>query len=52
MPRDNPGRLSARGYVDVIAYILNANKIPSGSSELAGSAERLRAIVIERKPTP
>ena len=48
MPRDNPGSLSARAYTDVIAYILQANKLPSGTRELDGNPERLEQIVIER----
>ena len=34
MPRDAPGSLSARAYADLIAYILQANKLPSGNQEL------------------
>jgi len=49
MPRDNPGGLNARAYIDVIAYILQANKIPSGTKELTLNAEQLAEIVIERE---
>ena len=48
MPRDKPGSLSPRAYTDLIAYILEANKIPSGNQELDRSPERLEQIVIER----
>ena len=48
MPRDNPGGLNARAYVDVIAYILQSNKIPSGSRELSLNADALAQIVIEK----
>ena len=48
MPRDNPGGLNARAYVDVIAYVLQANKIPSGSRELSLNPDALGQIVIER----
>src|SRR5258708_2658774 len=34
MPRDNPGQLSRMQYLDAVAYILNANKFPSGNTEL------------------
>src|SRR5262245_14861788 len=47
MPRDKPGSLSARAYTDVIAYILQANKFPSGSRELDRDAKALEQIVIE-----
>ena len=48
MPRDNPGGLNARAYVDVIAYILQTNKIPSGMGELSLNLDALGQIVIER----
>jgi quinoprotein glucose dehydrogenase len=48
MPRDNPGGLNARAYVDVIAYILQSNRIPSGTRELSLSPDALGQIVIER----
>src|SRR5206468_3093794 len=34
MPRDKPKSLNARAYIDVIAYVLQANKFPSGTKEL------------------
>jgi cytochrome c5 len=49
MPRDNPGGLNARAYVDVIAYVLQANKIPTGSKELSLNPDALAEIVIERE---
>ena len=48
MPRDNPGGLNARAYVDVIAFILQTNKIPSGMRELSLSPDALGQIVIEK----
>ena len=48
MPRDNPGGLNARAYVDVIAYILQSNKIPSGMRELSLNPDALGQIVIEK----
>jgi mono/diheme cytochrome c family protein len=48
MPRDNPGALNARAYVDVIAYILQTNKIPSGTRELSLNPDALGQIVIEK----
>jgi cytochrome c5 len=47
-PRDKPGSLSARAYTDVAAYILQANKFPSGSRELDRDPKALEGIVIER----
>jgi cytochrome c5 len=48
MPRDNPGSLNLRAYVDVIAYLLQANKFPSGAKDLSLNADVLGQIVIER----
>jgi quinoprotein glucose dehydrogenase len=46
MPRDNPGGLNARAYVDLIAYVLQANKMPSGTKELGLNPDLLDEIVI------
>jgi mono/diheme cytochrome c family protein len=48
MPRDNPNSLNARAYVDVIAYVLQVNKFPSGAKDLSLNAEALKQIVIEK----
>jgi cytochrome c5 len=48
MPRDAPGSLNTRAYVDVIAYVLQANKFPSGMRELSLNADALGQIVIEK----
>jgi len=48
MPKDNPGSLNQRAYVDVIAYLLQANKFPSGSRDLSLNPEALAQIVIEK----
>jgi mono/diheme cytochrome c family protein len=48
MPKDKPGTLGTSAYVDVIAYLLQANKFPSGPKELSRTAEQLEPIVIER----
>jgi mono/diheme cytochrome c family protein len=48
MPKDNPGGLNARAYVDVIAYLLQANKFPSGPKDLSLNTDALAQIVIEK----
>jgi len=48
MPKDNPNGLNARAYVDVIAYLLQANKFPSGAKDLSLNTEALGQIVIEK----
>ena len=49
MPRDNPGGLNARAYVDVIAYVLQSNKFPSGPTDLSLNPDALGRIVIDKK---
>ena len=48
MPKDKPGSLGTGAYVDVVSYLLQANKFPSGSRELPRTPELLEGIVIER----
>jgi cytochrome c len=50
MPRNEPGNLSARNTVDVIAYILQQNGFPAGPAELVPDPSVLEAILIVRKP--
>jgi cytochrome c len=49
MPKDKPGSLGTGAYVDVVAYLLQANRFPAGSRELPRVPEELESIVIERK---
>jgi cytochrome c5 len=46
MPKDKPGSLSARAYADLVAYIFQTNKFPSGTKELSLNPEVLGAILI------
>ena len=48
MPKDNPGGLNARAYVDLIAYLLQANKFPSGPKDLSLNTDALAQIMIEK----
>ena len=48
MPKDKPNSLGTGSYVDVVAYLLQSNKFPSGSRELPREPEQLDGIVIER----
>lgn len=48
MPQDKPGSLNARAYADVVAYLLQVNKFPSGTKELGLNPDVLANIVIER----
>ena len=47
MPQDNPNGLSVEQYIDVLAYILQANNFPAGDSDLGGDLEQIR---IENRP--
>jgi mono/diheme cytochrome c family protein len=38
MPQDSPGKLSESAYLDVLAYLLQANSNPAGATELAASS--------------
>jgi S-disulfanyl-L-cysteine oxidoreductase SoxD len=49
MPTDGPGNLSRRQYVDVIAYVLSANKFPLGDKDIEPDLTRLQEIRIEAK---
>ena len=50
MPADKPGSLSREQNASLVAYVLNANKFPSGTAELSNDAERLRQIHFEAAP--
>ena len=50
MPADKPGSLSREQNATLVAYLLNANNFPSGTTELANDAERLRQIRFETAP--
>ncbi len=49
MPADNRGSLSARTYIDLIAYLLRVNDVPAGTSALPDAPAGLEAISIEQK---
>jgi mono/diheme cytochrome c family protein len=49
MPQDSPAHLSRQTYVDIVAYILNANNFPPGSSELTHDLATLQQIKIAAK---
>ena len=44
MPEDNPGSLSATQTRDVVAYILQNNKLPAGQAELPEADADLKQI--------
>lgn len=44
MPDDEPGTLSRQQVADVVAFVLNFNRFPSGETELPTQAEALNQI--------
>lgn len=47
MPRDNPGQLSRLQYLDVVTFLLSANKFPAGKTELPQETDSLKLIRID-----
>jgi quinoprotein glucose dehydrogenase len=50
MPLSNPGSLSRRQVVDVLSYILSANGVPAGDTELPPEPPRLSPILFKASP--
>lgn len=46
MPADNPGKLQASETADLIAYMLQVGKFPSGANALGADETALKAIVL------
>lgn len=51
MPDTSPGSVNAEEYVDLIAYILSENGMPSGKEELQAIPDILERILIGENPT-
>jgi mono/diheme cytochrome c family protein len=49
MPSDRPNSLSSQAYRDIVAFILQANKFPTGDKELDTDLDALRQILIAMK---
>jgi cytochrome c len=50
MPADAPGSLEAADTVEIVAYILQVNRIPAGRDDLVSDAAALRAIAMTKGP--
>ena len=50
MPQNAPRSLGDQVYVDLIAFLLDANAFPTGDEELTADESVLRAILIKGKP--
>jgi quinoprotein glucose dehydrogenase len=49
MPQSNPGSLSAPEVADLMAYLLSANRIPAGTTELPSDSTGLQNIQFDAK---
>lgn len=47
MPMTKPGKLPRETIADILAFVLSANKFPSGSTELPKKTEMLKQIRID-----
>ena len=47
MPADHPGALSRPANAEILAYILQANKLPAGRNDLSSDAGALKQIQFE-----
>ena len=45
MPADKPGTLTPGEYADILAYLLEANRLPAGADELRPDPVALRAVI-------
>jgi quinoprotein glucose dehydrogenase len=53
MPRGNVGGLSDDMYIDIVAYILQANAFPSGNAELSSNlAKDFKIVALDGAPAP
>ena len=46
MPEGNPGSLSSREYVDILAFLLRLNDYPAGEEELPPDSSLLENVRI------
>ena len=52
MPKNDPASLSAEEYVDVLAYVLQMNRMPAGATELPPDSTLLSRIRIAPTVVP
>ena len=50
MPPEEPATLSAQEYIDIVAFLLSANRYPAGDRDLAVDVTLLEGIAVERMP--
>lgn len=49
MPQGNPGSLSSAAYLDVVAFLLQANSFPAGAEPLKDNTSQLKVIKMGQK---
>jgi hypothetical protein len=49
MPQNAPGSLSGQQNADILAFMLSANKFPTGTTELGTQAMLLKTVKFEAK---
>ena len=49
MPMDAPGSMKPQEYADILAYFLSLNGYPAGQTELAGTADAIKAVKVDAK---
>lgn len=52
MPTVEPGMLTPAEYIDLVAFILNANNVPAGAKELTADGAALKALSLADLPRP
>ena len=50
MPQNAPDSLGDQAYIDLIAYLLNANGSPTGRSELPTDVSELMRVAVSNQP--
>ena len=50
MPPTNPNSLSSESYLDILAYLLQANSFPAGEDQLSAERGKQERILITGKP--
>ncbi len=50
MPPTNPNSLSRESYLDILAYLLQANSFPAGEDQLSAERGKQERILITGKP--
>jgi mono/diheme cytochrome c family protein len=48
MPQSNPGGLMPQETADILAYVLQVNRMPAGQADLPGDAAALKSIAITK----